>query len=93
MLLQNPNRCVKSTRDPANLDEVIAAEAQSRDFIRRVDTAICTLYQIRGYRKLVADLPRRMQAGATALLDMMEELASEPLIEWWCRTRNERLPQ
>jgi hypothetical protein len=92
MVLHDPNRSVKSLRDPANLDEVIGAEAQKRGFVRRVDIAICSLYQIRGYRKRVAGLPAKFQAGATALLDMMEELASEPLVEWWCRTRNERLP-
>jgi hypothetical protein len=36
MVLHDPNRSVKSLRDPANLDEVIGAEAQKRGFVRRV---------------------------------------------------------
>jgi hypothetical protein len=93
MSVSTPQWGAKTSLEPANLQEIISVEARTPGFIERVDQAICMLYHIRGLRGLVAELPTKSQAVATATLNKIEEAASEPLTEWWCRTRAERFPK
>jgi hypothetical protein len=66
----------------------MAAEEQSPGFIKRVDAAICALYQLRCLRRSVSHLPTELQHLLHEALNKTEEQAAEGLTEWFCRVRD-----